>query len=251
MKKRFFAIIICLFAVICSFNSYAENEVYSRLVDQAELLSETEQVKILKKLDEISLEYEADVVIVTVEDLKSYTAEQFADDFFDYGGYGLGEDKSGVLLLISTDDREWYISGSGFCVDAFDSNTIEDIGDEITDDLADGNYADAFTTFADECEYYLNGHINGFPFNIGKSIIISLAIGLVIALITTLYMKGQLKSVKPQNTAGNYVKDGSMSVNVARDFFIYRHISRIRKPQNNNNHRSSSGRTHSGGGGRF
>ena len=89
-------------------------------------------------------------------------------------------------------------------------------------------------------------------FNIFGSIIISLVVGAVIALIVTLIMKGQLKSVRYQSAASNYLKAGSMKVTLSREFFLYRNVSKIKKADNNSGgsstHVSSSGRSHGGGG---
>ena len=86
-----------------------------------------------------------------------------------------------------------------------------------------------------------------------RNIIISIAIGFVIALIVVSSMKQKLKTVELQRDATTYVKQGSMQVNVERDFFLYSTITRVAKPKNNGSstHTSSSGRSHGGGGGRF
>lgn len=61
-----------------------------RLVDEADLLSDAEEKDLLSKLDEISERQKCDLVIVTVKDLGGKTPEAFADDYFDYNGYGQG-----------------------------------------------------------------------------------------------------------------------------------------------------------------
>ena len=63
-----------------------------RLVDKAGLLNESEASNVLSKLDTISEELKFDVIVVTVNSLDGKTPTQYADDFFDYNGYGYGRD---------------------------------------------------------------------------------------------------------------------------------------------------------------
>ena len=68
----------------------------------------------------------------------------------------------------------------------------------------------------------------------GKTLIICAVIGIVIGLITVLVLKGQLKSVRMQNQANNYMIPGSMRLTHSADIFLYRNVTRVAKPQNNN-----------------
>ena len=77
-----------------------------RLVDGADLLDDSEEAGLQEKLDEISERQQFDVAVVTTDTLEGKTPQAYADDFYDYNGYGMGADKDGILLLISMEDRE-------------------------------------------------------------------------------------------------------------------------------------------------
>ena len=79
-----------------------------------------------------------------------------------------------------------------------------------------------------------NGQNTKDSFNLGKVLLICVAIGIVIGLITVLAMKSQLKSVRMQNQANNYMIPGSMHLTHSADIFLYRNVTRVAKPQNNN-----------------
>ncbi len=70
-------------------------------------------------------------------------------------------------------------------------------------------------------------------FNWGTSILIAVVVGLVAAGITTGVMYSQLKNVKLQARAEEYVVAGSMNVTVARDLFLYQHTTRVARPKKN------------------
>ena len=96
-----------------------------RLVDDAGLLSDSEEEELLGELDEISERQEFDVAVVTVNSLEGKTAEAYADDFYDYHGYGFGTDHDGILLLVSMEARDWHITTTGYGITAFTDAGIE------------------------------------------------------------------------------------------------------------------------------
>ena len=60
-------------------------------------------------------------------------------------------------------------------------------------------------------------------------IMICLAIAVAAAFIVTGVMKAQLKSVRWQNSAGNYITPGSFHLTHSRDLYLYKNVTR---PQN-------------------
>jgi uncharacterized protein len=158
-----------------------DDEQILRLVDEADLLSDSEEKALLKKLDKTSEELSFDIIIMTLEDhygeVESFTKDLYKDVY--------GKKRDGVILLISMAERDWCIVGNGEGAQIFPSSTIDKIGSAITDDLKDGDYADAFDLFVDKAVYHIDGERNGYPFNVGKSLLIAAAVGFVIALIVT------------------------------------------------------------------
>ena len=218
------------------------------LFDDADLLSDAEETKLTAKLLDVSHTYNAQVVVCTIESMDGGDIDEFLGYLYDEMGFGYGDDLDGVLLLVCMDPREYRILSNGFAGTAIDSDIISKIGDAFVSDLSAGNYSAAFDTFADETAYYLDGHINGFPFDAGKNLAICLIIGIVAGLIVAFVLKGQLKSVRKQNQANSYVKPGSMQITVHNDFFLYRNVSRTKKESSSS---SDSGSSRSTGGGSF
>lgn len=260
MKKRLISILfVFIICVISVMPAYAES--MPRLVDDADLLTDGEETTLLSKLDEISQRQKMDIVVVTTNTLEGKTPQAYADDFFDYNGYS----DDGVLFLVSMEDRDWHISTTGYGITAITDAGLDYISEKFLTDLSDGYYADAFHTYADYCDSFITqartgepydvGTLPKDPFNPGMTLIISLGIGLVIALIATGVMKGQLKSVRAKSEATEYVKSGSMRVSESNEYFLYRNVSRIKKPEpssgGSSTHTSSSGTSHGGGGGKF
>lgn len=227
------------------------------VVDEADLFTVDEELALSEKIAQIGAEFSFDVVIVTVTDLLGKSAMAFADDYYDYNGYGYGENHDGVLLLIHMDeDRGYWISTTGLGIKAFTDSELDSIGDDIVPKLSAGNYAGACDLFLDDVYEQVNIEINGRGFQ-PKLLVIGAVIGLVIALIVIAILKAQLKSVKSKPSASDYYIDGSLAVTGAYDVLVGHHVTRTKRQSESSSsggsstHTGSSGTSHGGGGGRF
>ena len=248
--KRFLILLLTLALCLSLAISVSATAAAGIVMDDADLLSQAEEQALTQKLTEVGTAYNAQIIVATVASADGQDPDYMVNDLYDSMGFGYGELRDGVLLLVCMDPREYRILSNGYAGYAIDPGTIDTIGDAIVSDLSDGDYADAFEIFADKCGYYLNGYLNGFPFQTGRNLVISLVVGLVLALIVTSILKGQLKSVRKQNQANSYVRDGSMQVTLSRDTYLYSHVSRTKK-QSSNSSGSRSGGSRSVGGGSF
>lgn len=256
-KLTSIAIILCLLMALF----LTAHATAPRLVDDAGLLTSTEAAQLEATLDEISTRQSLDIVIVTVNSTDGRSPEAFADDWFDYHDYG----NDGILLLVSMEDRDWHISTTGYGITAVTDAGLEYMSEQFLPMLSDGEYADAFRTFAELCDEFTTQAKTGDPYdshNLPKepfdplfTLIVSLVIGLVAALIITGPMKRELKSVRKQYRADAYVAPGSLRLTASRDLFLYSKVVRTERPKSTSSgsstHTSSSGRSHGGGGGKF
>lgn len=266
--KKFIAVLFCLLITLSLCVTVSADEILSerlqpRLVDGADILTDSEEAQLLSKLDKASEELQFDIAIATSYGLSDYIRD-VADDYYDYNGFGFGPDADGCVLLVDMEGRDWWISTCGYGITALTDAGIEYIGDQFESDLSNGYYYDGFETYVTLVEDFViqsrtgepydSGNLPKEPYNWFFGIVVSLGVGFVIALIAVLVMKGQLKSVKRQAAAHDYLVPGSMNVTTSRDIFLYRNVTRRAKPKESSGsstHTSSSGRSHGGGGGSF
>lgn len=271
MKKRITAIILVAIFCFCATLTVSAEGVegfadeYYRVLDMASLLTESEKSALIEKLDELSVRQSMDVIVATTDDLEGYSVTEYADMLYEICMFGYGSNNDGLLLLISMEDRDWYISTCGYGITAFTDAGIEYIGNQIKSDLSDGNYAAAFSEYAELCDDLITQAKTGEPYNKSNLprkplslvwIPIALIIGFVIAKNVVGNMKSKLKTVRKQVAANSYMKNGSMNITDSRDLFLYQTVTRTEKSQSNSSsgsstHTSSSGTTHGGGGGKF
>lgn len=246
-----------------------EKRVLPRLVDQADLLSDEEEDRLLAKLDAISERRNCDVVIVTVDSIGRSTATQYADDFYDENGYGMGAQRDGILLLLGMESRDWAISTCGYGITAFTDAGQKYMTEQFLPYLGDGEYAEAFDCFADLCEQFIEQAKSGKAYDTGtlpqKSYrgylplwtAGSFAAGFGIAFIMAQMKKSKLKTVRTSHAAGDYEREGSFRLTGNSDILVNRQItSRKIETESENSggsstHISSSGTTHGGSSGKF
>lgn len=262
MKKiiSFFLVLFCISLLIVPV--YGAEAGMPRLVDEADLLDDVEEEIILERLNEISANENTDVVVVTVDSMNGKTATEYADDFYDYNGYA----DDGILFLISMEYRDWAISTKGFGITAFTDAGLAYIEDDVISYLSEGDYYYAFMLFGDLCEDFLQQARIGTPYdvdNLPKAkpgiavLFICFLVGAVIAFIVTAIMKAQLKSVRANDSAADYMKRDSMNIREKKDLFLYANVSKTARPKESSSgggssvHRSSSGSFHGGRSGKF
>lgn len=266
MKKRISVFLtVILLCLACVFPVWAGTG--NRLDDQAGLLDADQQESLSNTLDKISERDLVDVVIVTTNSLEGKTAQAYADDYFIDHGYGQGEDGDGILFLVDMGDRNWAIATHGYAIQVFSDAGQEYIMDQVKPYLSDGDYNEAFQTFALECDDFITqadeaepydvGNLPKEPFDVGTNLLIALAVGLVAGLLVTGNMRRKLKTVRKQDQAASYVRQGSMHVNRSNDYYLYSTVSKTAKPKNEDSgggsspHTSSSGDTFGGSSGKF
>ncbi len=247
--------------------SALENIDKTRVSDNANLLNSSERQSLEELLYEISRKHGTDIVVATSYDTVGMSVYEYADMIYDEGDYGSGDFDGGVMLFVSLAERDYYIDAEGNAIPAFTDDGIRYIGLKITDYLADGEYGSAFESFAYMCDDFLSHAESGAPYdssNLPREklslvwIPISLGIGILIATVILCVTVGKLKTVRPKNSAENYIKENGMTLDESRDIFLYTTVTKKARPQNDGadsgrstTRVSPSGRVHRGGGGKF
>ncbi len=265
--KKFLCLLTALLLVFSlPMTVMAETEL-SRVVDDADLLSETEEDTLKVKIDSITQKYNCDVVAVTVEDFEGKTAQEYADDYYDDYGYGVGIGDDGILFVYSIDDNEAAISTYGYGIDAFTDYGIDYIFDEVTPYVRNKDYYQVMYTYVNLSEKFLKEARNNRPYDTNNKVkgtidyikyeAIALGVSLVLAIIIVVAMKLKMNTALKRSTAQEYIRAGSMNLTVNKDVFMYSNTTKVKIQSSSSSgggsstHRSSSGRSHGGGSRKF
>lgn len=136
MKKKLLSFILAFLLCVSLIPAALADSDKSIVYDREGLFDEFDTEIISGKLAELNRIYGVDVAVVTASSLDGKTAEEYADDFYDENEIGQGENKDGILLLISESERVWAISTSGSCIDAFTDSDLDYIAENLLDYLS-------------------------------------------------------------------------------------------------------------------
>ena len=284
MKKILSLItVLALLSIFCLPVFAAEKPL---LVDESNLLSSEEFSSLESILNSYSDELGFDIVVLTVGSLDGKSSMEYADDYYDYNGYGQGENHDGCILLLSMEERDWWLSTTGYGI----TNVFTDEANVLNNPDVEAVFvppfaympvkADGFVEFANFAKDCVNQARYGMPYDTNNLIdgynnggvdeysttegrikngVISFIIAAVISLVITLITRsGYLKAVKFNANANNYLVPGSMHLTKSYDNFLYSNTTRVRIQSESSSsgggsstHTSSSGTSHGGGGGKF
>ena len=255
MKVKLFLLSLAIFFI--SSPLFAK----SRVVDSAGLLSAAEAASLQDLADTISVTYNFDLVIVTENDIDNAQPRDYADDFFDYNGYGLGQDRDGCLFLLVMGTRDYWFSTSGRGIEIFNDAAAGKVEKDALNFLWNNDFYGAFTTFLTNWEEFLILDAEGSHYNFFREynlIIVAIAwlVSLGIGFLVVGIWKKSMNTAIPQTQAEAYVIPGSLSFAVQQDQFLYSSISKTPRasdsgPSGRGIHTGSSGMSHGGRGGRF
>lgn len=244
-----------------------------RVIDETGLLSDYEKEKLKNYSEEFRFDHSMDCVVMLVTTTGGKSAMAFADDAYDEGGYGMGADNSGILILIAVGDREVYISTCGAAIDAISDGEIELILDEMMYSLSNEDWGAAFVEGIDAAGRMIerpngsgygnvidrpNGssYDDGNKFTPGKIAAVVL-LPAVISGIVLAVMCYRMNNDRGKRTAADYAVRGSFALSGALDIFLTSSVTKTPRAESNSgggggsSHVSSGGVSHGGGGRHF
>ncbi len=274
-------LLLILLALLLPVLALADEQV----IDKANLLSASDVSRMNEIIARIENDHQVDMVVLTTYDVPNDYSESmwrvrdYADDFYDNGGYGMGEDFSGMLILLDMNNRVMWLSTGGVMIDYITDAREESILDRAYTYLSYGDYGDAMIAALDRVEYYMNKgrqegsfrydevtgqRLSGYynTLTSGELGVAALAGGGV-ALVIFLSISG---SYSLKGSTYSYDRSANSSITLTRDDEVFVRQFTRRTPRSTGTHggtggggrsggsgvhRSSGGRSHGGGGRRF
>ncbi len=264
MKKLISLLTALSVSLILSLSASALESDY--LIDNADLLTEDEEIFLLTEIEEFRNKNGIDVVIHTTPDTDGKEVYEYADDFYDNGSYS----SDGLIFVISMEERDYYTSTCGSLVDSLPAYAIDSLCEPIVPCLSDGDYYKAFSLYLSQINSYLNDEIymgkedsfvfagdyytddyyyedsyeNDYHYSGGSSStssgvfkreIILIVVAVIIAVVITSILKSKMNTAVKKHDADDYVVSDSFRLDLKRDLFVGSNVTRRPLPKNNNN----------------
>lgn len=265
MKKRICALLAAVFLLaLCTPVAGAQEQ---RVFDQAKLMTKEDVGGLEREIEAMRRKTQMDFLVVTIDNTQGKSAMTYADDFYDQGGYGTGEEKSGALFLLDMQNREIYISTSGKMIDYLTDKRIESVLDNAAPYMASGDYARAVHAFLTSTEDYID---RGIPVGqyrrhtvAGKLTVGEIALFFLIAVgAGACVCAAMLYRYRGKQSGSSYpyTEKGRLELERQEDVFVNETLTSRRIPRatssgsgsgRSSTHTSGGGRTHGGGGRKF
>ena len=241
-----------------------------KVYDFAELLTLSEEEKLYHQVEQFMDSANLDLAIVTISENNKLNAREYADDFYDYNGFGTDSEHSGVLFLVDMDTREIYMSTTGKAISLYSDYRIDMTLDAISQEFSNQNYYQGITKFVTILKNY---DTIGLPSNkdskyaIGDDgevyrefpwlIVLGVPFAITAIVIGVMIHKNKLVRA---TSSREYLDKDSLKINTVSDRLIFTNTVAVPRSTGSSGsssgggssrHSGSSGRSHGGGGHRF
>lgn len=232
MKKKLISLtaILALLAVLWVPALAAEPQL-DYVTDAALFLTDEEWLELEERAEEISRQYQCGVYIVTLDDFTWYVD---TDSVYEaakaiYMGYdlGLGEEQSGVMLLLSMAERDYALIAYGWGNTAFTDYGKDRLSEVFLDNFGDDDWYGGFSDYLEKCAGMMRSAQAGTPLDVGTSpliwlvgMLISVGLGCLAALLICGLLESQMKSVDQKREANTYLQTDSIDITAREDHFI-------------------------------
>lgn len=166
VKRTMRMLLLMLLMLLLPVAALAES---SQVVDDAGLFSAEEIRRMTEIINRVENAHQVDLVVLTTRDTpydssdSLWRVRDYADDYYDNGGYGMGEDDSGMLLLLDMNNRAMWLSTGGVMIDYINDDREEDILDHAYEKLRAGDYGGAMIAALNRVEHFMDaGRKEGF-----------------------------------------------------------------------------------------
>ncbi len=226
------------------------------VIDRADILSAYEEELLMDRMEALADQYSVGVYFVTIENYLTYgtSVESASESIYEQYDMGLSNNKDGILLLLSMEDRDFDICVHGSGEELFQVYARDTLVDAFRPDFRNDNWYDGLSAYLDQVETILvydttSGQMFTMTHNPEVDTHVpamSFLLGSIISLIVVFSMRRKMKSVRQATQANQYVKNHGMHFTQREDRFIRtkRTERRIEKDSGGSSSTSSS----SGGG---
>lgn len=226
-----------------------------KVFDFAEVLTPIERTTLESRIGEVQDKYGIDIVYLLDENF-GYDGEirDFAADFYDYLGFGVGGRKDGLLYVQNFAERKFYTLGTGSCEDRFPSDLLDELEGDFVDNLKKGDFIGAYLEQVANFEAVLSGKY--FSAENTKKFGMGVGISFLVAIALTVLAAFSQKIVVKKTEASEYIVSDGIVLNENIDRYTHTTTTREKIEKDNGSggggsFKGSSGTSHSGSGGSY
>lgn len=235
------------------------------VLDQADILTEKEEAKLTDLAEEATQKLNCGIYIVTMDNYHDLNPgeylhiEKHLEKYYIREVYGVGPERSGVILLLSMNARDFALFTHGFGDSGLSDAAKDLILERFLDDFKKDHWFDGFEDYINYTQKYLQKTLNGHPYTDHSQppeihfvgVLACAVISLIVAFSVQRHFVNQMKSVAPQTQATGFTAKEGFKLTVNDDTYTHTTTTRVYDPPSENSSSRSSGSSHSSGGGSY
>lgn len=250
MKRKLTVfVLLALLLTLLVLPAQAEEGLYY-VTDEADILTDEEDMELETLLQGISEEHNIGVYLVAVDDYTDWGDGSVYE--VTYGLYheytmGKGEERNGIMLLLSMEQRDFATFVYGADAEyAFSDYALQQMEEEFLPHFGENDWYTGFRAYGLTCGDYLEKAAAGEPVEEGKGMTYLIVIGVsfLISLIMATILKAGMKSVAANREADAYI---TRQLNLTMNSDQFTHTTKTRRKIERDS--DSGSKAHSGGGG--
>ena len=226
------------------------------VTDQADLLTDQEETDLAAAAADMEAAYGCAPYIITLEDYTDtgyYDVEEAAEALYLDHDLGVGEDRSGILLMLSMAERDYALYAFGYGNIAFTDYGKDYLEDAFLTSFGSDLWYEGFQAFLttggdmlwqarydQPVDVGMEETEEAAPMQTALAVGICIAVSFLIAFLVRWGLKSQLESVREGTRAEAFVSGGGLDLSEREDWYLYTTESRVYDPPQKSN---------SGGGG--
>lgn len=229
------------------------------VTDEAGLLDEQQRTALEARAAELSAAQECGVYIVIVDDYSYYASGDilyFAESIFTEYFMGWGDDRDGIVLVLSMADRDYGLLAHGSKGNAaFTDYGKEVLSEAFLDNFRSDDWNGGLTDYVETAALMLQRYDQGRPVDVNDrmelpeeekgfslfSLLIILGVPSGVAAVVCGIFKGQMKTAVKKTQAMDYISPEGLDLRIRQDYFTHRTEHRELIQQNNNSSRGIGG----------
>ena len=244
MKKGLAVLLAMVCLLMCLTVSVSADGTQYIYEETGALLTAEEILTLEQVCAETAEAYGCGVYVVTLNDYTKYHSDPYeaAKVIYRNKSFGVGENKSGILLMLSMSERDYALVCYGDIGNSVFTDNMQDyIEDAFLEPLSvddwygglasyvyscaralesfDGNIGDAYPGYYENGVYYVDMNLRlQYVFRLYAPIIIG--VSLILALVVCLIMKSRMKTAKIATCAEGYIPMGGVDLRVMESDLI-------------------------------
>ncbi len=244
--KKSISIVLLLFLITALFSGTAFAEEQGSLPyyvsDVAGLLSVDQWQNLENEAQQVSEKYQCGVYLVVLDDYRNYRSGNedywtFSQNFYKSYGLGMGEDKNGILLIMSMAERDYSILAYGSSAHyAFTDYGKQVLENSFLDNFRQDDWYGGFRDYISGCADLLaradanqpldEQYTDRTGINDTVGMLVTVCVPLLAAFSSCEVMKRKMKPVDCRTTAEEYIVPGGVNLSVKKDIFVNRTVTR-------------------------